>query len=293
MPSFRSFDGTEIAYKVRGEGPPLVLVNGLACVESYWKYTIEHFSPLMQVITYDLRGHGASGLPATDENVEISDHAKDLQALVRELRLDKPVLAGFSLGVQIMFESYRHMGESLAALVAVTGPYRNPMATFYGLTMPKVATDSLIKALQTFERPLGVVWKALFSSPYMYNISKLVGAANCSREDIQGFYDHAREMDLGLFLKFARGASRHTAEDVLPNINIPTLIIGAEKDTFTPPSLSEYMVRSIPYADYLHLKGATHTGIVEQPHIINPRMEDFLRERVAHLFAKVQAPEAV
>src|SRR5512141_2213071 len=123
MPSIRSFDGTDIEYTIRGEGAPLVLVNGLACVESYWKYTIAHFTPHMQVITYDLRGHGKSGPPANPANVEIADHARDLAVLIRELDLVKPTVAGFSLGVQIMFEAYRQMGDNLGALVAVTGPY--------------------------------------------------------------------------------------------------------------------------------------------------------------------------
>jgi pimeloyl-ACP methyl ester carboxylesterase len=124
-----------------------------------------------------------------------------------------------------------------------------------------------------------MLWKTVFSSPVVYPISRAIGACKCSREDIQGFYDHAAQMDVGLFFRFAEGASRHSAEDVLPQIKIPTLVIGAEKDTFTPPKLSAHMARSIPGADYLHIAGATHTAIVEQPDRINRRIEDFFRER--------------
>lgn len=284
MPSFRSFDGTRIEYTVRGEGAPLILVNGLACVESYWKYTIEHFMPHMQVITYDLRGHGKSGAPAEEANVEIVHHAQDLAALVRELDVVKPVVAGFSLGVQIMFETYRHLGDNLGALVAVTGPYRNPIATFYGLPLPQSATDAIFAAAGKLERPITAAWRLAFNSPFIYPVSRAVGACKCAKEDIQGFYDHAKVMDVGLFFKFAHAASRHTAEDVLPGISVPVLVVGAEKDTFTPPSLSEHMVKSIPNAEYLHVKGGTHTAIVEQPHLINNRLETFLRRHLPHFF---------
>lgn len=282
MPSFQSFDGTEIEYTVRGEGPPLVLVNGLACVESYWKYTIEHFQPRMQVITYDLRGHGRSAPPAADAHVEIAHHAEDLAGLIRELDLVKPVVAGFSLGVQIMFETYRTLGDNLGALVAVTGPYRNPIATFYGLPLPQPAIDGIFAAAARLEAPLTAAWRAAFRSPLIYPISRAVGACKCAKEDIQGFYDHAKTMDVGLFFRFAHAASRHTAEDVLPSISVPVLVVGAEKDTFTPPSLSEHMVDAIPGAEYLHVKGGTHTAIVEQPHLINNRIETFLRRHLPH-----------
>jgi pimeloyl-ACP methyl ester carboxylesterase len=280
MPSFRSFDGTEISYTVRGEGAPLILVNGLACVESYWKYTIEHFSPKMQVITYDLRGHGSSGIPSVESNVEIADHARDLAGLLRELNVVNPVVAGFSLGVQIMFETYRHVGDNLAALVAVTGPYRNPIATFYGLPLPQPVIDGAFMAAKVLEKPIEKAWRLAFRSPFIYPISKAVGACKCEKEDIQGFYDHASVMDVGLFFQFAQAASRHTAEDVLPNIAVPVLVVGAEKDTFTPPKLSEHMARTIPNADYLHVKGGTHTAIVEQPRLINERIEGFVRRHL-------------
>jgi pimeloyl-ACP methyl ester carboxylesterase len=284
MPSFQSFDGTEIQYATRGEGAPLVLVNGLACDATYWKYLIDHLSPHMQVITYDLRGHGKSAAPAAPANVEIEHHARDLQQLVRELDVAKPVVAGFSLGVQIMFESYRLLGDNLGALIAVTGPYRNPIATFYGLPLPEAAIDGIFSVTRVLEKPLAIAWKAAFSSPVIYPLSRAIQATKASKEDMQGFYDHAKQMDSRLFFKFAHAASRHTAEDVLPQVSIPTLVIGAEKDTFTPPALSEHMARAIPGADYMHLKGGTHTALIEQPEKINARIESFLRARVPHVF---------
>lgn len=286
MPSFASFDGTRIQYTIRGAGRPLVLVNGLACVESYWKYTIEHFKPHMQIVTYDLRGHGESAKPHVPQNVEIEHHARDLIELVDHLALENPVVAGFSLGVQIMFEAYRQAGSRLAALIAVTGPYRNPIATFYGLPIPEFVIARLFQAIRYVERPLAYLWPRVFSSPLIYPLSRALGATKCKREDIQGFYDHQKTMDVSLFFRFAEAAARHSAEDVLAQIAIPTLIIGAEKDTFTPVKLAQQMARTIPTAEYLHLPGATHTAIVEKPEQINSRIERFLRERLPEHFER-------
>jgi 3-oxoadipate enol-lactonase len=290
MHSFRSFDGTEIEYTSTGEGPSaLVLINGLGCVASYWKYTIAHFQPHMRIITYDLRGHGNSDHPAHEDHVEIEHHARDLVGLVDHLGLERPVLAGFSLGVQIMFESYRLAGTRLGGLVAVTGPYRNPLATFYGMKMPDKAIRGIFGAFGLAEKPLSILWPLIFGSPrIVYPLSIAIGAANARLEDMEEYFEHMKTMNAPMFLRFAAAAARHSAEDVLRGIRIPTLIIGAERDTFTPVALSEHMAATIPEAEYLFLRGGTHTSIVERPNRINRTMERFLRERLPdHLRTKL------
>ena len=284
MPTFTSFDGTKIAYTVQGSGSPLILINGLVCDEWYWKYTVQHFSAHLQIITYDLRGHGKSAVPAVDDHVAIADHARDLAALSNHLGLQRPIVAGYSMGVQIMFEAYRQLRTRLGALIAVTGPYRNPAASFYGLPLPDPLIDALFQAAYKLEKPMAYLWPRVFASPLVYPLSKLTGATRASRADMQGFYDHAKDMNVNLFLRFAQGAAHHCAEDVLPTIAIPTFIIGARYDTFTPVSLSEHMARTIPEAEYLSLEQGTHTALIEEPEKINAAMEAFLRDRVPELF---------
>jgi pimeloyl-ACP methyl ester carboxylesterase len=279
MPGFHSFDGTQIAYEIYGEGYPLVLVNGLANDNTYWKYAISHFAPHLQIISYDLRGHGRSDNPRRTDHVEIEHHARDLVELMDHLSLSGPVVAGFSLGVQIMFETYRHLENRMGALIAVTGPYENPLGTFYGLPIPKLVIDQVFGLAGRLEGPLAYAWPRILGAPFIYPVSRLIGATKASAKDMQGFYDHAKDMDVSLFLRFAHAAARHSAKDVLPRIEVPTLVIGGEKDTFTPAKLSAHMADAIPDADYLLVKGGTHTTLVEEPELVNSRIERFLRSR--------------
>jgi 3-oxoadipate enol-lactonase len=285
MPALRSFDGTHIHYESHGSGHPIIMVNGLACDANYWKYTRRHFGAHAHVINYDLRGHGKSGHPARREHVEVADHARDLIALISHLGAEKPVIMGFSLGVQIMFESYRQFGNNLGGLVAVTGPYRNPLSTFYGLPLHDRVIEGAIRAARAIQDPLGQIWPHIFRNRLIYPISRLTGATRSKREDMDGFYKHAECMHVPLFIDFAAAATRHSAEDVLPTISIPTLVIGGEKDTFTPVSLSEHMARTIPDAEYLFVKGGTHTALVEEPELINTTIERFLRDNLPYAVA--------
>jgi fermentation-respiration switch protein FrsA (DUF1100 family) len=70
----------------------------------------------------------------------------------------------------------------------------------------------------------------------------------------------------------------HAAEDVLETIRTPTLVIAGEDDRFTPLSVMEKMWRSIPSAEFLVIPRGTHTALVENPLLMNMRIELFLRD---------------
>ena len=56
-------------------------------------------------------------------------------------------------------------------------------------------------------------------------------------------------MDPDVFLAMLRLAGEHSAEDLLPKIQAPVLVLAAERDTFPPADLAEKMAQAIPGAD--------------------------------------------
>ena len=67
-------DGVRLAYRVYGQGDPLVLVHGWSCEGRYWDEFgyVDQLSTEYQVVVPDLRGHGNSGVPP---NMDFSDEA--------------------------------------------------------------------------------------------------------------------------------------------------------------------------------------------------------------------------
>ena len=84
-----------------------------------------------------------------------------------------------------------------------------------------------------------------------------------------------------LFLPLLRAAGEHTAEDLLPDVAIPTLVLAAERDTFTPPELAQSMADRIPGAEIMIIVGGSHAAPVEQPTAILDRIRTFLASRLA------------
>ena len=99
-----SFDDTELAVTVVGEGRPLVLVHGLfSSAEMNW-VKFGHAAKLAEVgfqcIMPDLRAHGASAKSHHAGDYPIGVLTKDLAALVEHFDLTDYDLAGFSLGAR-------------------------------------------------------------------------------------------------------------------------------------------------------------------------------------------------
>lgn len=65
MPTITSSDGIEIYYETEGEGPPLLLVHGLAMGADSWRGAgyIDALSGAFNVVAIELRGHGRSAKP--------------------------------------------------------------------------------------------------------------------------------------------------------------------------------------------------------------------------------------
>ncbi|HEY1079648.1 MAG TPA: alpha/beta fold hydrolase, partial [Bdellovibrio sp.] len=104
---FESFDGTPIYYEVRGEGEPLVLVYGIACIINHWHHQVEYFSKKYKVITFDLRGHQKSN-PVADMNHLGMDHlGQDVIGLLAHLKIKKAHFAGHSFGAPLILNLYK------------------------------------------------------------------------------------------------------------------------------------------------------------------------------------------
>jgi non-heme chloroperoxidase len=95
-------DGVALAVQESGNanGPPVIFIHGYLGSHLDWDEQLK--SPLLQryrLITYDLRGHGLSGKPASaDAYTEGRRWADDLAAVIESSHAQKPVLVGWSLG---------------------------------------------------------------------------------------------------------------------------------------------------------------------------------------------------
>lgn len=284
-----SFDGTEIAYSVHGDsGPWIVLVPGFLCPDNFWRYLLPKLERDYRVVVYDLRGLGMSGTPRapgwralalSPNDFAIEVQVRDIEAIMDQEEMDRAALIGHSMGTQIQLEAYRWLLDRISAEVLVTGPFESPLRTFYGRDFTTVF-HAVRRVMEVSPRSFVLVWRALFliNPKLTHEMAKLTRALgpHAKFEDMRSYYRHMAYLDPLVILTMAESMRAHSAADLLPEIDVPTLIVIGDKDTFTPPAVGRRMHAEIPDSEMLFIEDAGHGAIIEKPDDINAAITDFL-----------------
>ena len=118
-------NGIEIFYtRTGGNKPPLLLLHGLMTNGLCWSGLARALEDEYDVLMPDARGHGRSGVP--DFGYGYEDHARDVIALIKDLRLSRPVLLGHSMGGMTAAVVANREPGLLGGLVLADPPFIGP-----------------------------------------------------------------------------------------------------------------------------------------------------------------------
>ena len=127
----RGADGTSIrAWCNDGEGPPVLLCNGLGAPAAAWPRLIARGSGY-RVISWDYRGLGGSQRPADRERLRVEHHAADARAVLDAFGVPSATLVGWSLGVNVAFELALEDPARVAGVLAVAGVPGGSFSSLY------------------------------------------------------------------------------------------------------------------------------------------------------------------
>lgn len=120
MPYARQ-DSVRLFYTDSGAGdPPLLFVHGWCCDHSFWRRQLPAFRRRHRVVAVDLRGHGRSSKPRQEYTIDL--FCRDLEWLIGQLGLRRPVVVGHSMGGVIALHLGARRRRALAAVVMVDSP---------------------------------------------------------------------------------------------------------------------------------------------------------------------------
>lgn len=101
-------DGTTITVEVSGAGRPMLLVHGLGGSHHDWDATVERLARSHRVYTLDMGGHGARAV--ADARPTLQTMARDVALVIERLMIDRPLLAGHSMGALVLMQYLREHG---------------------------------------------------------------------------------------------------------------------------------------------------------------------------------------
>jgi len=286
-------DRTILFYERLGaaSGPVLVPLDGILWDGQIWRSCFEYFGRSCEIVHPHYRGHGRSGTPEDLSHATIEYLCTDLEAVLDHAGVRTVRLVGHSMGVQVALEFWRRCPERVEALVLCCGGFGRILDTFHEIGVVKLLFPAA-RLLLNRSKKARDVWNSV-PAELAFRVATLSGEVNARairRQDMIPYLRNARYVDFTLFLNMVQDMDRHDTWSFLPRIDVPTLVIAAERDTFTPPRLAEAMARRIPNAELMVMPGATHAAPIENPAQINLRIEKFFLERLGSALRSERQP---
>ncbi|MGW5053715.1 alpha/beta fold hydrolase [Actinokineospora sp. NPDC004072] len=250
-------DGTPIAYQVRGDGRPLVLLAGQANNHTWWDPVRADFHGTHATITTDWRGTGDSGKPRSPYSTP--GFAEDVIAVLDALGVDRADVYGTSMGGRVaQWIAINHPDRVRRLILGCTSPggphaHERTMSVRRALAQPNASArrEALEDMMYTPQ------WRATHPG-------KRTTLGDPSMPP------HASRGHL-------TASNTHDAWDALPGIHTPTLILHGSDDLITPAANAPLLATRIPNARSHIFPGARHAYFEE----MRPQASDVVIDFIA------------
>lgn len=240
-------DGALVSYGVRPGPRPWVLLHGLGCDASMWSGVIEALPEDTGLLVPELRGHGGSTLGWRIPSVDL--WAEDVAALIEREGLDRPAVAGLSMG-----------GYAALALAARGGPEIRGWA-FVSTSAAPDDDAGRAKRAAGLETLWGRGWRE-----YLEGLLPVLLATG--RDDGPTHRAHLETMfgrsgDVGLASALFALANRPDRRALLPTLRVPTVVVVGDADALIPPDRAKEIAAAVPGAMLRVLHGVGHMSALE------------------------------
>ncbi|MCZ6841594.1 MAG: alpha/beta hydrolase [SAR324 cluster bacterium] len=118
---FVEVEGIRLHYLVKGQGPPLVLLHGaFGALQDFAGPLLDGAARHFRVYAFDRPGHGYSGRDFSEVGTP-AVQARLIHGALRKLGVERPLLAGFSLGGSVVLAHALHYADDTAGVVMLNG----------------------------------------------------------------------------------------------------------------------------------------------------------------------------
>ncbi|MEW2175599.1 alpha/beta hydrolase [Streptomyces sp. NPDC005406] len=267
MPTFHSYDGTELAYHVTGEGEPLICLPGGPMRAGAYLGDLGGLRAVRQLIVLDLRGTGDSAVPDDISTYRCDRLVEDVEALRRHLGADRVDLLAHSAAgdlAALFAERYPQAVRSLILVAPTTRAVGFPFVereareaaalrrseSWYAQALPaqeEIWAGRLTDELRTAARPfLYGRWDAAARA------HAALSAQQINAEAAQAYYGP------GAFDPAATVAA-------LRALPAPALVLAGEYDGVTTPDRAAELAALFPSSEFAVQRGAGHFPWLDDP----------------------------
>ena len=253
-------NGLSVGYQQKGQGAPLLLLHGGVSDSRYWQREIDVFSDAYKVIAWDAPGCGQSDDPP--ENFSMSDYADILAEFLSILGIHKTHVLGISFGGGLAISLFNQHPEIPSTLMLISA-----YAGWAG-SLPAVEVERRLEKgrKQTKMDPEAV---AEMWIPSLFSSTPTEEMIQEEKEIISDFHPAGSQIMLEAFAKA-------NLTNVLPEIDVPTLLLYGEEDVRAPLEIARELNGRIPTSTLVVAPGVGHLINKEAPELFDRHVREFL-----------------
>jgi pimeloyl-ACP methyl ester carboxylesterase len=270
--------GLRIAFKRAGEGPPLVLLHGALSDSRAWHRQLDGLSDEFTVVAWDAPGCGRSSDPPAPETFRLSDYADYLAGFVDTLDLGRAHMLGLSFGGGLALELYRRHPTVPRTLVLASA-----YAGWAGSLPPEEVEQRRQRALREADLP-----PEKWVRGYLPGLFTEAAPPELIDEAVAIMSETRPAGMKAMVCAFAEADLR----DVLPHIEVPTLLLYGDADQRSPLNVAEDLHAKIPTSKLVVMPGVGHESNLEAPETFNTEVRSFLRSNESAHPLEDARPEA-
>ena len=236
----------DLAYFAFGAGPPLLFANGLGASWRGFHNQLVHLGSRYRCLAWDYRGlfrSEANGGGACS----IEEHAADALAILDHEGVERAAVLGWSLGVQVALQLFAFAPDRVAALALVSGTSSAGWSRVASRPGWRRLYPGAFAVLSRAPDLVARVVRAGSRSPELVSWARRLGlvGAGADRELVAELARELGRLDIASLLETLRTMGELDLGDVLATIDVPTLVIGGDRDPFTSRAQSTRPSRAI------------------------------------------------
>jgi non-heme chloroperoxidase len=283
---FKTTDGEQILYTTNfpvGDDfiheDVLMFNYGLVCSNHHWKEQIPFFDKLgHKVLIHDYRGHYQSTGSHNVSSVTFENITNDMFGICKSLNINSTIQIGHSMGVNVTLEFTRKFPELVKKMILMSGTVIPVDNIMFDSNIMDHLRPSLTKLSKIFPNEFKSFWKFSGRNPIVKKMVHMGGfnIEEVSDEFIEIYVNKLGQLGPDLFFQLLDEMQKHDILAHLPQINIPTLIIGGDNDKVIPNYLQKLLHNNLAQSELYIVHKGSHVPQVDFPKFINERMDLFI-----------------
>jgi pimeloyl-ACP methyl ester carboxylesterase len=254
--------GRAIAYRRGGSGPALVLLHGFLCDSRVWRRQLAELADGFDVVAWDAPGAGLS--PDLPDRFALADWARCLAGFLDALGLGRAHIVGLSWGGLLAQELFRLAPNRVRTLVLA-----DTYAGWKGSFGEEVAQQRLARCERESTLPADDFVRVWVPVEFFTEA--------VAREVVEEMAAVVRDFHPAGFRLMARSLAETDTTDLLPSIDVPTLLLWGEDDRRSPPEVAAAFQAAIPGAELQLIANAGHVSNMERPENFGEHVRRFAR----------------